>query len=588
MNNTFANSAPDTTTFVIKNNSRKAIIVFGIKINPGLTYDLMQIPGISEHDIRTSIIKGDLNRKLKTNQISIIDVNIDLYTDDDQLGDFLLSKGISVIKTSIASASNAVPNGSTLLKATIAALTATLDAPNGQIAFVETNRGLYILDTESTLAASNLYVLNSAESNAGVDPGRWVRLPIADGKWQAQPYFIINHSTGNDENDASSLSPIKTWDEFYRRTQGKLNNSTEVILISPTFTWPIGDHPYGAFDIGNDGELTVKGDLTGLDFGSIAVYTFTPANPAINTPQSVQDGDIDFSTLVGKYVYDNAGYSGWILKNLGSNTGQLTEESELNTLSAPFAHISNQLIMNGGLDDIGIINGKIKFQFIEFNSFVKISSGGSSNLLPFFGSEKMSIEFNACKLQSFHIASGATFKNCYFTLNNSTASIPSSNGTYYFSGCGFPNGYVSKENEKCYFENCSFMLDDHSAIEMANNSFVAIKGNCGVWGSSGSSDRVLYLKYNAIGNFDSTSVIYGTDVGVHLFLEPAAKLLVKFAASIYIIGQPLTTTSFISPLVAGAAVPAVSTLATWADLSAAPFSGNLINYTNGSQINIVA
>lgn len=588
MNNTFANSSPDTTTFVIKNKSKKAIIIFGVKINPGLSYDLMQIPGVSEHDIRSSVVKGELLGKLKANQIEIIDVNIDLYTDDDQLGSFLSSKGISSAKTSVASASSAVPNGSTLLKATIAALTATLDASNGQLAFVETNRGLYVLDTESTLTASNLYVLNSAESNSGADPGRWIRLPVGDGTWQAQTSFIINHSTGNDENDASSLYPIKTWDEFYRRTQGKLNDSVEVILISPSFTWPIGDHPYGTFDIDNDGELTIKGDLTGLDFGSLSVYTFTQANAATNVRQSVQDGDVDFSTLVGKYVYDGLGYSGWILKDLTSNTGQLTEDSGLNPLTGDPAFISNQLVMNGGLSNIGVVRGKLIFKYIQFNSFVKISTGGSSNLLPFFGSEKMSIEFNSCKMQSFHIASGATFINCYFTTNNLTTSIPSSNGTYFFSGCGFSNGYISKENEKCYFENCSFMLDNYSAIDMSNNSFVTLKGNCAFWGSSGGSDRVLALRFNAMGNFDSNLSLYGDNIAVHLFLQPAAKLLINFSANIYLIGQPLSTTSFIPPLTAGDPVPTTSTITTWADLAAPPFSNNLFNYTNGSQINIVS
>jgi len=40
----------------------------------------------------------------------------------------------------------------------------------------------------------------------------------------------------------------------------------------------------------------------------------------------------------------------------------------------------------------------------------------------------------------------------------------------------------------------------------------------------------------------------------------------------------------IPPLVAGAAVPAASALATWADWAAAPFSRNVVSYKSGAKI----
>ena len=61
-------------TFTVKNiTTSRAIKVFNTKIMPGQTLDLMKIPGISEEDIRSSLIKGDLKNKIINQQLDVID-----------------------------------------------------------------------------------------------------------------------------------------------------------------------------------------------------------------------------------------------------------------------------------------------------------------------------------------------------------------------------------------------------------------------------------------------------------------------------------------------------------------------------------
>lgn len=579
MNNTFANSSPDTTTFVIKNKSKKAIIIFGIKINPGISYDLMQIPGISEHDIRSSIVKGDLNRKLKANQIEIIDVNIDLYTNDDQLGNFLASKGISFIKTSIIEASNAIPTGATVIKPNIAALKALQDAPNGQVAFVETNRGLYKLDTNATNSEYTLNILNSADSNSGVDSGRWIRLAIPDYLSTINPNFYIDPDTGNDENPGDFQDKLKTWDEFYRRTQGELGTDITVILSSASNIWPSTDKFFGSFKSTDKSNL-FRLQIIGLPLAAAnSTYsTYEPENPLTNQAREVSDTVVPLASYEGKLVAGN-GYAGWIVKDLGSNTVRLSTPFTKNPLTLNYV-VADLMKITWQMKELSVTNARIEFNQLEFQAFLTISGNTSANN---FFEENPSISFSYCKLQSFHCGSGATFYDCLMTTSNLAYDI-ASNGTYYFAGCYFKNGYVSRKNEKAMFDVCSFETTAAPALTLGANSTLIIRDHCGVFGASHALDRFAKLEFNSSLQFSSASV-YGQDILTHLTLGATSKVNLEFTV-IYLPGQPLTSTSFIPPLVAGATVPAASSVLLWVDLSLAPFSGYLFDQTNGSQVSI--
>lgn len=87
------------TCFVVKNiitDSNKTVKIFQYPIPIGYERDLLAIPGVSESDIRASLLKGEILHKLLANEITIVCSDIDLLQfNNDQLN-FLASKGVTV------------------------------------------------------------------------------------------------------------------------------------------------------------------------------------------------------------------------------------------------------------------------------------------------------------------------------------------------------------------------------------------------------------------------------------------------------------------------------------------------------------
>ncbi len=97
LNTPFRKTCP--TVFVAKNIShaeRKRIRIFGYPIPYGMERDLLEIPYISEADIRHSLLKGELHQKLLAREITITQSNIDLVQFDPCQKAFLQSAGISI------------------------------------------------------------------------------------------------------------------------------------------------------------------------------------------------------------------------------------------------------------------------------------------------------------------------------------------------------------------------------------------------------------------------------------------------------------------------------------------------------------
>lgn len=84
--------------FKIKNiNSKfKKICVMGITLFYGEIKDLLSYAGISEADIRESLIKGDLANKIRVGDIVITSSSIDLLQFDDQQKAFIIAAGGSI------------------------------------------------------------------------------------------------------------------------------------------------------------------------------------------------------------------------------------------------------------------------------------------------------------------------------------------------------------------------------------------------------------------------------------------------------------------------------------------------------------
>lgn len=84
------------TVFKIQNIAPggKRIKVFTLPLVNGGIRDLMDIPHVSEADIRHSLLKGELNIKIRAGEIHIVDSNIDLLQFDECHKQFLMDAGI--------------------------------------------------------------------------------------------------------------------------------------------------------------------------------------------------------------------------------------------------------------------------------------------------------------------------------------------------------------------------------------------------------------------------------------------------------------------------------------------------------------
>lgn len=86
------------TVFRVKNiaPNNKRVRVFTLPIKNGCVRDLMTIPHVSEADIRHSLLKGELNIKLRAKEIFVVESNIELLQFGECHLQFLIDSGITV------------------------------------------------------------------------------------------------------------------------------------------------------------------------------------------------------------------------------------------------------------------------------------------------------------------------------------------------------------------------------------------------------------------------------------------------------------------------------------------------------------
>lgn len=85
------------TVFIVRNIAPrgKTIKLFNVPIKNQCVYDLLDITWVSEADIRHSLLKGELQRKFKAGEITVVSSNIDLLQFDSCQLSFLESMGIT-------------------------------------------------------------------------------------------------------------------------------------------------------------------------------------------------------------------------------------------------------------------------------------------------------------------------------------------------------------------------------------------------------------------------------------------------------------------------------------------------------------
>lgn len=95
--NDFAPYKKDCTQFIVRNVSpqNKTISIFTYPINMKHQRDLLLIPGVSESDIRASLLKGELRHKFLAKDIELVYSDVDLLQFSDCEKDWLKSLGFT-------------------------------------------------------------------------------------------------------------------------------------------------------------------------------------------------------------------------------------------------------------------------------------------------------------------------------------------------------------------------------------------------------------------------------------------------------------------------------------------------------------
>lgn len=95
--NDFAPFGTNVQKFIVLNISKeqKLLRIFNYPIPYNTTRDLMQIPGVGEADIRASLLKGEIKRKIDAKELTIMDSDIDLIQFSSTQYSFLNNAGIT-------------------------------------------------------------------------------------------------------------------------------------------------------------------------------------------------------------------------------------------------------------------------------------------------------------------------------------------------------------------------------------------------------------------------------------------------------------------------------------------------------------
>jgi len=194
-------------------------MLFGQKVEPGGSYDLMTIPYISESDIQHSLLKGTLRNKLSNGEITVTDSNINLTQYSPEFTAFLQKAGINVGLSPVGAAG--VTN--------ITGLSQLNDAviPNGTAVSVADMQSAFMLNTTSTATVDGTNIVATLSGT-----GRWIRNFSKNALWGIQYSWYVDSVNGDDGNDgATSGTALATMAECERRMTGNVYRSQVTINV---------------------------------------------------------------------------------------------------------------------------------------------------------------------------------------------------------------------------------------------------------------------------------------------------------------------------------------------------------------------
>jgi hypothetical protein len=463
---------------------------------------------------------------------------------------------------------------------TLADLSGTPDDAylEGEVGYVGSVRRYYQITRDTSLHASGTTIIPTFSGN-----GYWVALDISSDAWSYQPTWYIDATNGSDENDGSTaLTALKTWGEFRRRVRLVGVSMTVNILTNLT------EGIVGVFESLIAGlTLTINGTPTVLvDAGAATTFTDPVLTLGACARGTMTSGAVaDFAPYVGKFLRTPAGKWAPIL---GSSAG------------APYLPFWSDNTFGGGMNTKPANNTQV--DIVALTSVLTIQLVTLGDLVPYINYLAFtSGDFDkSASVTTSNDVNGATFFACSFegTWTNGSdcyaiaCLLTGSGNVFLYEPVSFVGGGSTR--------SISLLEGGRAAFQ----GFIINGGKLQVGNGSSPGFPTAVTVYSGLGLGVFSSAGNGIEVGAGAIITGANLygasnggygITVNYGGKVQVTAAPTITgtsgdlqfcgaATAIPPLTGGAAVPAASALATWAQWAAAPFNSKVVNYSNGSSL----
>ncbi len=445
---------------------------------------------------------------------------------------------------------------------------------DGDFAYVQSSRATYQLDRTSTATPSSVAV-DTFSGN-----GQWVFFQ-ASTSWQTQATWYIDPAAGDDENDgATTTTALATWAEFTRRLEA-ISLVTTVTILSN-----IAEPLLGQFrGLNTTATLSIVGNPTILATATGTTFA-DPVRSGAQSPGTMTAGNIaDFTPYLGKILRSPANSYAPVLaiSGVAPLLPYWTTEAPVPVQTPPANGTDIEVLdlvtaPTIGIDavDLPLFVRTLKFTSTDFPSAPWISSTNTRGGY-----------FTACEFtSSLHAPTPIYLIGCYLTGSGAIAPDIIAR----FMGGGSRNRAIFHSSSSTLsFQG--FIVYGGSGVTIGNPGGYGELARISTGGSSlglgifAATSNAITIGSMAFASFQSLFGSGNTGYG----------LVASNGAQVYCVATPTITggsgdlqvnaaATAIPPLTAAGAVPAASALTTWAQWAAAPFSRNVVSYTNGTRV----
>ncbi len=324
--------------------------------------------------------------------------------------------------------------------------------PDGYLVFVASNLSWYEFVNSAAGYSNDTTNFLIIQPTTGPVNGRWFRTDSDHPIWLSNiSNFYINESSGSNENSGvSSSSPLKNWQELYRRIGNNiiLNDISinidgylsDEIIISPIWT-------------SRNKNINIIGTFSPINVSPIVLSGTTSRNRATNTIFGLDKGtnwSVGYERKIAKYTGISGDGYGLLLEinplnslEIWSNDFYVQNSLNPNSFTLQNPTTSSSLyaynlsdVLVGSIETIG--KGVISFINCQIRGDLKINNAkvnfvrcisGNSNYLNIYAHSGAEIYINTCFIDSLYANQGGKVK-----ITNSLIGTDSNNNSIVLNG----------------------------------------------------------------------------------------------------------------------------------------------------------